>query len=134
MNITINVDDKDLESKIAEGIQALDAEDIAKICKDVIVEAVSDKEFVRGILGVHHERYASESWWELHPKVLEILQKAVKPELASEFADKIEQAVKKDFHNLIVDSLAKAFVSQLFTCDAQSNMYEAIRHYVDGGR
>lgn len=133
MNITINIDDKELQRKISEGVEALSAEDIAGMCREAVANALSDEQFVRSVIATYHERYGGDSWWEIHPKVLEVLQETIKPEMASGFAEKLKKAVEEDCRGLVVDALASAFVNQLYTRDEKVSLYDAIRRSMGNG-
>ena len=132
MNITINIDDKELQRKVSEGVEALSAEDIAGMCREAVAKALSDEKFVRSVIATCHERYGGDSWWEIHPKVLEVLWKAIDPEMASGFAEKLKKAIEEDCRNLVVDALARAFVNQLYTVGEKECLYEEIFHRMGG--
>ena len=133
MNITINIDDKELQRKVSEGVEALSAEDIAGMCREAVAKALSDEEFVRSVIATRFQRYGGDSWWEIHPKVLEVLQTAIKPEMASGFAEKLKKAVEEDCRGLVVDALTKAFVNQLYTVDEKACIYDEICRRMGNG-
>jgi len=132
MNITINIDDKELQRKVSEGVEALSAEDIAGICRDAVVKAVSDEKFIKGVIASYHEPYGGNSWWEIHPKVLEVLWKAIDPGMASGFAEKLKKVVEEDCRSLVVDALAEAFVNQLYTVSERDCLFQQIFKHMSG--
>lgn len=134
MNLTISIDDKELEAKISEGLRDLNADDVASLCKMGLAKALSDEDFLKSIIAVKHERCYGNDWWELHPKVLEVLESAISADMVDEYKKKIKDVMDNDCRGLIVDALVKAFTRNLFKGETEALIEEMIRDRIENDR
>lgn len=126
MQITVNLNDEELDALVTNGIKNLGEEVVQEIAKEAL-SAYLAKEMVMEKLIFEKRQYYSDNWTP-REWITAMLSKGFNGDEIVEYRDKMLDILKDDKkrQGLLTDTLAKALSSVFFSHDMQSEFYRAL--------
>ena len=131
MQITVNLNDEELDALVTNGIKNLNEEVVQEIAKEAL-SAYLAKEMVMEKLIFEKRQYYSDNWTP-REWITAMLSKGFNGDEVAEYRDKMLDILKDDKkrQGLLTDTLAKALASVFFSHDMQSEFYRALINIQD---
>lgn len=126
MQITVNLNDVDINAVVTKGIQNLSDEDVKNIAKEALVAYLSKELVMEKLIFQEHQYYGRDKTprdW-----VTEMLEKGFTPEEVDEYRKKLLDILKNrdDRRDLLAETLAKALGNIVFNGDMRAEFYHAL--------
>lgn len=129
MQLTVNIEDKDLNDLITQGVKGLSEETLTDLAKEALMNYLTSKEGLEAILYGAPSRYYGESR-EMRSYIVKMLTESFTKEEVEQYRQKLFQTMENSFDKLMSDTLAKVFINMLcsseFKNELYSNMYRMI--------
>lgn len=126
MQITVNLNDVDIDAIVTKGIQNLSDETIESIAKEALMTYLSKELVMEKLIFTEHQYYSRDR--EPRDWVTEMLKKGFGQEEVAEYRKKLLDILKDkdDRKDLLAETLAKALGNMLFSHDMSANFYQAL--------
>lgn len=126
MQITVNLNDEELDELVTNGIKNLSETAIQEIAKEALTAYLA-KEMVMEKLIFEKRQYYNDNWTP-REWIIAMLSKGFNGDEVAEYRDKMLDILKDDKkrQGLLTDTLAKALSSVFFSHDMQSEFYRAL--------
>ena len=126
MQITVNLNDEELDALVTNGIKNFSEEAVQEIAKEAL-SAYLAKEIVMEKLIFEKRQYYSDNWTP-REWITQMLSKGFNGDEVAEYRDKMLDILKDDKkrQGLLTDTLAKALSSVFFSHDMQTEFYHAL--------
>lgn len=122
MQLTVNIEDKDLNDLITQGVKGLSEETLTDLAKEALMNYLTSKEGLEAILYGAPSRYYGESR-ELRSYITKMLTESFTKGEVEQYRQKLFQTMENDFDKLMSDTLAKVFVNMFCTNEFQTELY-----------
>lgn len=126
MQITVDLNDVDINAVVTKGIQNLSDEDVKNIAKEALVTYLSKELVMEKLIFQEYQYYSRDrtprDW------VTEMLEKGFTPEEVDEYRKKLLDILKNrdDRRDLLAETLAKALGNMMFSNDMRAEFYQAL--------
>lgn len=126
MQITVDLNDVDINAVVTKGIQNLSDEDVKNIAKEALVAYLSKELVMEKLIFIEHQYYSRDR--EPRDWVTEMLKKGFGQEEVAEYRKKLLDILKDkdDRKDLLAETLAKALGNMLFSNDMRADFYQAL--------
>lgn len=125
MKLTIDINDDELNSALAQGIKNLSSETITELAKDAISSYLQTNEGIESVI----YRSKRNSWGdipEIRPEILKLLENSFSNEEIVLYRSKIFQVLDSKGGSLMVEILANVFSKMLLTEATREDIANAI--------
>lgn len=122
MQLTINIEDKELNELVTQGVKGLSEETLTDLAKQALMNYLTSKEGLEAIIYGAPSRYYGESR-EMRSYIVKMLTESFTKEEVEQYRQKLFQTMEKDFGKLMTDTLAKVFVNMFCTNEFKSELY-----------
>lgn len=128
MQININIDDTKLSELINKGIEEVDKETIKGLVNSTIQEIFSDPMMVKRMIfdTTVYEHSGNVYFGEIQDWVKKALVSTVTPEDTEKYKKQIYDTLATDGKNIIMETLARAFMESLFTYENRGLFHSEI--------
>lgn len=126
MQITVDLNDVDINAVVTKGIQNLSDEDVKNIAKEALVAYLSKELVMEKLIFQEHQYYSRDKTprdW-----VIKMLEKGFTPEEVDEYRKNLLDILKNrdDRRDLLAETLAKALGNIVFSSDMRAEFYHAL--------
>lgn len=128
MKLTIDINDDELNSALAQGIKNLSSETITELAKDAISSYLQTNEGIESV--IYRNKRTVWDTPELRPEILKLLENSFSNEEIASYRSKIFQALDSKGDSLMVEILANVFSRMLLTEATRQDIAEAIARSV----
>ena len=125
MQLTINIEDKDLNELVTQGVKGLSEETLTDLAKQALMNYLTSKEGLEAILYGAPTRYYGETR-EMRSYIVKMLTDSFTKEEVEQYRQKLFQAMENDFGKLMSDTLAKVFVNMFCTNEFRTELYASM--------
>lgn len=130
MQLTINIEDKDLNDLVTKGVKGLSEETLTDLAKQALMNYLTSKEGLEAILYGAPGRYYGETR-EMRSYIVKMLTESFTKEEVEQYRQKLFQTMENDFGRLMSDTLAKVFVNMLCTDEFKSELYINVNRMIN---
>lgn len=128
MKLTIDINDDELNSALAQGIKNLSDETITELAKDAISSYLQTDAGIESV--IYRNKRSAWDTPELRPEILKLLENSFSNEEIESYRSKIFQALDSKGGSLMVEILANVFSRMLLTEATRQDIAEAIARSV----
>ena len=127
MQITVNIDDGELQEIIKKGIGNLSEETINGLAKEAISNFLQDKRVIEALVfnkqsyGYGGYDYSNPQQW-----FLDMISNSFTAEEVSEYRDKIYRTLEENRKNIIIETMANVFSKSLVNSEMQYYLARAM--------
>ena len=125
MQLTINIEDKDLNELVTKGVKGLSEETLTDLAKQALMNYLTSKEGLEAILYGAPTRFYGETR-EMRSYIVKMLTDSFTKEEVEQYRQKLFQAMENDFGKLMSDTLAKVFVNMFCTSEFRTELYSSM--------
>ena len=127
MKISIDIDDGRISEAVNRGIEEIDRETLGKIVNESLKSAFSNQDTIRDILLKKNTSYGGYvSYDGVQDWVKTIIADSVSSEDLESFKKKIFEVIEMDGKNIIIETMVKTLLSNMFSYDNQRNFEHEI--------
>ena len=128
MQVNINIDDTKLSELLNQGLEEVDKETIKNLVNPTIQQIFSDPEMVKRMIykTTVYEQSGHVYFGEIQDWVKEALRSTVTPEDTEKYKKQICDTLATDGKNIIMETLARAFMESLFTYENRGLFHSEI--------
>lgn len=125
MQLTVNIEDKDLNDLITKGVKGLSEETLTDLAKEALMNYLTSKEGLEAILYGAPSRYYGESR-EMRSYIVKMLTESFTKEEVEQYRQKLFQTMENNFDKLMSDTLAKVFINMLCSSEFKNELYSSM--------
>lgn len=127
MEVKIQIDDGKLAKLVSDEIGNLDKEIIHDIAVSALKQYFSDNKNIEDVIVKKH----SYGDWTLQPFVVDMLEKAIKPEDVREFTEKILEVARTKSDRLLKEVILSFFLKNIFSEENKYNLMYKIQEMIE---
>lgn len=125
MQLTVNIEDKDLNDLITQGVKGLSEETLTDLAKEALMNYLTSKEGLEAILYGAPSRYYGETR-EMRSYIVKMLTESFTKEEVEQYRQKLFQTMENNFDKLMSDTLAKVFINMFCSSEFKNELYSSM--------
>lgn len=128
MQLTVNIEDKDLNEVITKGIKGLSEETLTELAKEALMNHLMSEKGLEAMIYEPTRNYYDRR--DLNRNIQSMLTNSFTKEEVEEYRQKLFQVMEKDCDRLISDTLTKVFINMMVTEDFKQELWYNIHSLI----